>query len=309
MNYHVNQLEFKPFVPQIYAGKRSITNFKYRNAVLNIEMEGFGNQVKEFRLDGKIMQNAFVPANLHGQHQIEIKLANNHLSPEKINQSPDYTSLITPEVKLSNGNLNWNKIEGAVSYKILKNGAKNSITTKTNTIVSSSFYAEYQVIAVDAKGVESFASEPVQVIPAGSEQQIQMETVAPKSALSYSGFSGEGFVNLSKTENTSITINIPVKEAGIYALDFRYANGNGPINTENKCAIRAVTHQGNFLGTVVFPQRGKDNWLDWGFSNAVQLKLEKGNYPITLQFQTANENMNGETNQAAIDYLRIIKIN
>ncbi|MGI4803440.1 MAG: hypothetical protein ACRYFL_01615, partial [Janthinobacterium lividum] len=111
-----------------------------------------------------------------------------------------------------------------------------------------------------------------------------------------------------KTENTSITINIPVKEAGVYALDFRYANGNGPINTENKCAIRTLTHQNDFLGTIVFPQRGKDNWADWGFSNSVQLKLEKGNYPITLQFQAANENMNGDINQAAIDFLRIIKI-
>ncbi|MGI4728026.1 MAG: MGH1-like glycoside hydrolase domain-containing protein [Janthinobacterium lividum] len=308
MNYHADQLEFKPFVPEVYAGKRSITNFKYRNSVLNIEMEGFGNQLKEFRLDGKIMQKAIVPANLEGQHQIDIKLANNHSSPQKINQSPDYISLPAPEAKLLNGNLSWNKIAGAVSYKILKNGAKNSITSKTNLAVASIVYAEYQVIAVDAQGVESFASEPVQIIPAGSEQQIQMETVAAKSALPYSGFSGDGFVNLSKTENTSITINIPVKEAGVYALDFRYANGNGPINTENKCAIRTLTHQNDFLGTIVFPQRGKDNWADWGFSNSVQLKLEKGNYPITLQFQAANENMNGDINQAAIDFLRIIKI-
>ncbi|MGI4751581.1 MAG: MGH1-like glycoside hydrolase domain-containing protein [Janthinobacterium lividum] len=308
MNYQANQLEFKPFVPEVYAGKRSITNFKYRKAVLNIEMEGFGNQIKEFRLDGKIMPNPMIPAELEGQHQITIKLADNRLLPEKINQSPDYISLPAPTVKLSAGNLSWNQVVGATSYKILKNGVKNSITPKLNMAVSSAIYAEYQVVAIDAKGIESFASEPLQVIPAGSEQQIQLETVAPKSALSYRGFSGEGFVNLSKTENTSITINIPVKEAGVYALDFRYANGNGPINTENKCAIRTLTHQGDFLGTFVFPQRGKDNWSDWGFSNTLQLKLEKGTYSVTLQFQPANENMNGEINQAAINYLRIIRI-
>lgn len=308
MNYQADQLAFKPFIPQVYAGKRSITNFKYRNAILNIEMEGFGNQIETFKLDGKTLPQAVVSADLVGQHQIEIKLANNHLSAEKINQSPDYTSVTTPEVKLTNGTLSWNKAEGAASYKILKNGAKNSITTGLKINADLKTYAEYQVIAVDAKGIESFASEPIQIIPEGFAQQIQMETVAPKSTLSYSGFSGEGFVNLSKTENTSITINIPVKEAGVYALDFKYANGNGPINTENKCAIRTLTHQGNFLGTVVFPQRGKDNWSDWGFSNLVQLKLEKGNYPVTLQFQPANENMNGDINQAAIDYLRIIKI-
>lgn len=308
INYQVNDLEFKPFVPEVYAGKRSITNYKYRKSVLNIEMEGFGNQIKTFQLDGKTLQKAIIPANLEGQHQVKIILADNKLSPEKVNQALDYTSLAAPVAKLTAGIVSWNKIEGAVSYKILKNGAKNSITTELSLAVSPQIYTEYQVIAVDAKGVESFASEPVQVIPQGSEQLIQMETVAPKAAFAYQGFSGAGFINISKTENTKITINIPVKEAGLYAVDFRYANGNGPVNTENKCAIRTLTHQNSFLGTVVFPQRGKDEWSDWGFSNPIQIRLEKGNYPISLEFKSANENMNGEINQAVIDYMRIIRI-
>ena len=94
----------------------------------------------------------------------------------------------------------------------------------------------------------------------------------------------------------------------MYAIDFRYANGNGPVNTENKCAIRTLRVNDEFAGTVVLPQRGKNEWSDWGFSNSVIIYLEKGSQMITLGLESANNNMNGEINQAMLDYMRISKI-
>lgn len=85
-------------------------------------------------------------------------------------------------------------------------------------------------------------------------------------------------------------------------------NGNGPINTENKCAIRTLKADHVFAGTFVFPQRGNGEWSNWGFSNGVKLKLTKGRHTLTLQFENANENMNGQINQAMLDYLSVIKI-
>jgi len=99
-----------------------------------------------------------------------------------------------------------------------------------------------------------------------------------------------------------------LKEAGMYANDFRYANGNGPINTSNKCAIRTLKSDNTFAGTVVLPQRGTDEWSDWGYTNTVQVKLEKGTHSISLSFEPANENMNGEVNQAMLDNMRITKL-
>ena len=36
--------------------------------------------------------------------------------------------------------------------------------------------------------------------------------------------------------------------------------------------------------------------------------LDKGTHPLTLAFEPANENMNGEVNQAMLDYLRLRKV-
>ncbi len=307
MHYNENNLEFKPFVPRSLAGERSLKHFKYRGAFLNIVMKGYGNQVKSMTLDGKRVSTGTIPVNLKGEHAINIVLANNILDG-KSDLKPDYTSPETPVVTYANGKLSWLRIPGAVSYQLIKDGKYISSIKGTSYQAPVSQYAEYQVVAVDEKGISSFSSEPVPIIPAKSIKIIEAESVVPNAELPYRGFSGKGFVEISKTVNTILSIPVSINEDGIYAIDFKYANGNGPINTENKCAIRTLVADDMFAGTVVFPQRGKEEWSIWGFSNAVKVKLTKGNHLIVLQFKDANENMNGDINQAMIDYMRLIKL-
>ena len=308
IHYNENSLQFKPFVPKSLGGVRTLTHYKYRNAWLNISMQGFGNQVKNITLDGKVIGNGIVPATLSGEHSVKIVLANNVLAG-KSNLVPDYTAPETPVVAYKDGKLNWAKIPGVNAYYLFKNGKKLAAIKASTYSPPANEYAEYQVAAVDAKGVASFNSEPVEVIPPNAVTVIETETDAPKSDLSYQGFSGDGFVEISKTKNTQIEIPVNITNDGLYSIDFRYANGNGPINTENKCAIRTLNVDGTFAGTEVFPQRGKGEWSAWGFSNPVKIKLTKGKHVVTLQFTPANENMNGEINQAMIDYLRLVRVN
>ncbi|ALJ00164.1 hypothetical protein [Rufibacter tibetensis] len=76
--------------------------------------------------------------------------------------------------------------------------------------------------------------------------------------------------------------------------------------------IQAISTQlslcSRFPGAIVFPQRGTEEWTDWGFTNAVQVKLEKGTQELTLPFDPANENMNSEINRTMLDYLRLTRI-
>lgn len=308
IHYNENSLQFKPFVPKSLGGVRTLTHYKYRNAWLNISMQGFGNQVKNITLDGKVIGNGIVPATLTGEHSVKIVLANNVLAG-KSNLAPDYTAPETPVVAYKNGKLNWAKIPGVNAYYLFKNGKKLAAIKANTYSPPANEYAEYQVAAVDAKGVASFNSEPVEVVPPNAVTVIETETDAPKSDLGYQGFSGDGFIEISKTKNTQIEIPVNITDDGLYSIDFRYANGNGPINTENKCAIRTLNIDGTFAGTEVFPQRGKGEWSAWGFSNPVKIKLTKGKHVVTLQFAPANENMNGEINQAMIDYLRLVRVN
>lgn len=308
VRFNTGGLAFEPFVPKSFSGKRSLSNFKYRNAVLNIEMEGYGNIVKSFMLDGKIQSKSFLPAAIKGEHAVKIVLSNTLTSNSSINKVNNVFSLPAPVVTYSYNLLSWTALSGAKQYKIIKDGKLLAQTTKNNFAVSPSEFAEYTVIAVDDNKVESFTSEPVAVFNDKLSTKYEAEGYAGKAAYKYKGFSGDGFVEICKSLNPVITIPVKIEKDGWYSIDFRYANGNGPTNTENKCAIRTLKVDDVQKGTIVLPQRGKEEWSNWGYTNNVKVYLNKGAHKISLVFEDANDNMNGEINQAMLDYLRVIKI-
>ena len=312
MRYEADRLVFRPFVPQAFQGARQLTNFKYRQAVLDIEMIGFGNEIQAITLDGQPLAGAAVPAALTGRHALRIELKSQAPAAAPVNRVANRFSPETPRVAYAKNRLSWAPVAGAQSYQVLKNA--QLITANANPAlgwpVPAAAYAEYQVVAVDGQGLESFASEPIAVTGEGTAaQQVQLETVAARARLPYQGYTGAGFVETSTTKNPALAIPVTVPEAGLYALDFRYANGNGPINTENKCAIRTLRGPtGALLGTVVLPQRGTGEWSNWGFSAPLLVRLEKGKNDLRLALEPANANMNGAVNQAMLDYLRVQRV-
>ena len=299
---------FKPFVPRAWQGERSLNHFAYRQAMLNIEMEGYGNQIAAFTIDGNRVTKAFIPDTLTGTHLIRIVLANNDFRNYGINEVENAWSPVTPLVSWSSDTLRWQRILGIKNYAVWRNGKFMMNTTAAYLPVKANGYADYQVIAVDDSGFSSFASEPVVVMGSGVEQVYEIEKFAGRAAYAYKGFTGDGFVEASKEINTAINIPVVVKEAGLYAIDLRYSNGNGPVNTENKCAIRTLELNGKFAGTLVMPQRGKEEWSNWGYSNSVKVKLAKGSNNLGIRLAGFNDNMNGEINQAMLDNLRVIRL-
>jgi hypothetical protein len=214
----------------------------------------------------------------------------------------------TPVVTHTAGALAWEQVAGAVRYKVLKNG-RLLLSTQVRTVkVPAQEYAEYQVIAVDTGGHESFANEPV-IVAAGQVRQLyELETLAAKATLPYTGFSGTGFVALSKQANTRLRLPVSVPQTGWYAIDFRYANGAGPLHGSNTCALRTLRNGRNQIGTMVLPPRGTGQWSDWGFTNAVQVRLTGGSHILSLTFEPANENMEGEGDEVLLDYMRLTRI-
>jgi hypothetical protein len=307
MHYETDRLVFRPFVPQAFKGARQLTNFKYRQAILNIELTGYGNKIQTITLDGQPLAGAAVPASLTGPHALRITLTSQAPAEAKVTRVANLFSPETPQVALANGQLSWAAIPGAQTYRVLKNGQPVNASGALTYTVPAGDYAEYQVLAIDNKGLESFASEPLPVGPPAT--QVQLETLAPAAAYTYQGFSGKGFIEVSPTKNQRLALPVDVPEAGLYALDFRYANGNGPLNTDNKCAIRTLRDgRGQLLGTVVLPQRGVGEWSSWGFSNTVLVPLAKGKNTLTLTYEPANTNMNGAVNQAMLDCLRVRRV-
>lgn len=309
INFEEKGIRFSPVIPKAYGGDRSLENFKYRESVLNINIEGHGNQIKEFYLDGKKQDDPYLSGELIGDHEVLIKMANNDFSNKSINLVKNQFSPANPIMSVLQNDITWEDVSGAVAYNIYRNGSlvKNTDATKAET--NDDEFVEYQVSAVDQFGIESFLSEPIQILNNSKSNIFQFEDFVRKSPRPYTNHSGSGFVETSLNSNANIRLRFSVKESGSYLLDLRYSNGTGPWNTDNNCAMRTLYINEEQVGTMVMPQRGKDEWSDWGYSNSYKVELSKGLNQFDLILEDWNTNMDGEINEAMLDYFRLIKLN
>lgn len=318
INFEPEGLKISPVVPQALADTRTLSNFPYRGAKLKITVSGYGNKVKSLSLNGKELNpEGVIPAKLlKGDCAINVVMADNKMATTKVNLGMNVKAPITPltriELDPATGKyiMAWNPIEYIGKYKIIHNGEPVGYTHQTTWPIDN---GEWQVVGVSGEGVESFASEPLHFgkslaiqIP-GEGESILSKEVSYIPDYAVEGYRGDGFVETDHISGT-ITIPVEIEEGGDYALRIRYSNGNGPVNTENKCAIRSVLLNGSKVGTIVLPQRGVNNWNDWGYSNVVMLNLSAGKNEITISFLQEDENMNLGTNHALIDEVILTKL-
>ncbi len=310
MDFEPRGICFAPFIPQAFNGEKSLSNFKYRDAILNIQLKGYGDKISSFLVDGKRQSSPFLSAGLKGSHSIVIELNNQIRNSGKINyRTVDY-SLPALKYEYADNAVTFAGNKDIKTYIGYRNG-KKFIETSANRIPlgTDTQQTEYMFVAIDNRGYQTFADKPLIVASTSRTELVEAESFAPKSSQGNTGYSGPGFVELSKTVNTNYQFIIPVQEDGLYAIDFRYANGSGPVNTDNKCALRSFYEGNKILGTIVFPQRGGNEWSNWGYSNAQKIRLKKGLHYFSLRFESPkNDNMNVDVNTANLDLIRVTRI-
>lgn len=310
INYEDNGLSFSPFVPKVMADNRTLSNFTYRDAKLNITVKGHGQHIKSFMLNGKECK-PFIPADIKGVNEIVIEMDCEEIPAQAVNNQPNLKAPLTPIAWIEDGRLCWNPIEYIGHYEVILNGKRVAKTRQTSYALTEQ--GEWQVIGVSEAGVESFASEPrsnadrfVVEMP-GEKTSMKSAEISYQPLTPIAGYNGNGFVETDhSTAAVSVTIDVPTD--GEYAFSLRYANGNGPVNTENKCAIRTLTVDGNKIGTVVMPHRGVANWDDWGMTNEVKTELKAGKHTLCIEYRPENENMNLSTNHAIIDCVKLVRV-
>jgi hypothetical protein len=306
MRFDPDRLRFTPMVPPAYEGERTLSGLRYRGATLTITVRGHGDGVASVRLDGRPVERAEVPASLTGEHTVEIEM-NGRWPESRINLVQNHFAPETPGVTRRGVALGWDAVPGAVSYVLYRNG--RPFDTGGQTLVDvgpADGFTEYQVLAVDSAGAESFLSEPVRMGEDGAVIIARPRYVPLERE--HAGFSGEGYVRLTRESNTLVEVPVRITCGGVYLVEPRYANGSGPINTEAKAAIRTLVVGGDDVGVLVMPQRGTDRWTDWGYGTGLQVELPAAEYTLRLSMTPLDENMDVRVNTALLDHLRLTRL-
>lgn len=310
IHFEKEGLRISPFVPKVFGGTRTLENFPYRGSRLNITVEGYGDQVASITLNGmKLKPGETIPASrLKGDCDIMVVMNNQPIPEMALNRVANKKTPLTPVALIEEDFIKWNPIEYIAEYIVLKDGEEIARTRQTSYPLDN--FGEWQIIGVAGDGTKSFASEPrsnrvyKSFKPSGLDTAISSGEVSYLPAKAVEGYQGAGFAETDMTSGpVEFSFDIPVEAE--YALNFVYANGNGPVNTENKAAIRTLKIDGKKVGTIVLPQRGVANWDDWGNSNSVIVDLAPGSHTATLEYLPENSNMNLDTNHALIDRLTI----
>ena len=303
IQFEEDGIHFKPSVPKSYKGVKELKQFKYRDAVLDIKVSGYGTNIKSFKLNGKVVKDHKFPANYKGNHKIEIVLDHKEYMSQYNFRAVEYT-LDYPKVERKGNALHWNSIDGASVYKIYKNGVF------FNEIKDLKFDLKDEVgeFAVSSKNneFESFISEPIDVSNDVSYVYQLEESHWFENKIE--GFEGQGYIPISVNKNREIEVPINIEKEGVYALELRYANGTGPWNTDNNCAVRSLWVNQQYQGAIVMPQRGLNEWSDWGKSNILKIVLKKGENRIKIQYDIWNQNMDGLINDALLDAMILKRI-
>ncbi len=317
INMNEEGITLQPLVPKGWMSKKQLTNLKYRKAILDITIQGYGDRVSAFYIDGKKLKEPFVSSSMNGRHSVRIVMNDQFSRYDEHAVEPANYSPHTPISWLDGATrMSWQQVQGAKEYKILRNGSSIAIQPESNIegnyydIPDEEGFAEYQVVAVDSLGVESFASEPLVRFGISNVRHYDMTAFAePTTLKSCQGYSGNGAIEITSTSNTRIDLRINVPADGTYLIDFRYSNGTGSPTSGNSCASRMLWYNGRRVGNVVFPQRGKDLWSNWGYSTPVVLKLKQGEQSLVLIYELDNQNMSPDNvNRAILDHLRLIPL-
>ncbi len=323
INFEKDGLRIAPFVPKSFEAERELQNFPYRGARLDISVKGYGDKVKSLRLNGKELDPTKVIAAkaLAKGGKIEVEMCSEPIAAMSINRQPNLKAPLTPiawlehDATIQEGPalnlLRWNPIEYIGGYIVMCDGKEVARTRQTQYAATTP--GEWQVIGVAGDGTQGFASEPrsnrTEIIAdmEGESTAIVSNEVSYRPQAKVEGYYGKGFAEISRDSQAAKAV-VEIAEEGEYAIRIRYANGNGPVNTENKACIRALMVDDQKCGTVVMPQRGVANWNDWGYSNSVTTRLAPGKRVVSLRYLPEDENMNIDTNHALIDRIEVVKI-
>ncbi|MDE7032037.1 MAG: hypothetical protein K2O79_02385, partial [Muribaculaceae bacterium] len=215
-------LAFHPFVPKALGSERSLDNFRYRNAVLDITVSGHGDRIKEFRLNGK-PHAPLLPADIKGHNKVEIVMADNDIAPLKVNHTANVKAPLTPIARFDGDKLRWQSIEYIDHYKVLRNGVTVAETTATSYDASEP--GEYQVIGVSGNGVESFASEPLSNAATFSIEMPGEGTALISDEITYQprarvdAYSGHGFVEVDHNSKP-VVVEFDAPDEGLYSIEY-----------------------------------------------------------------------------------------
>lgn len=286
------------FAPVNFLDKVSTYSAKnvkiYHGGSFNITVHGFGNVVSKLVVNGQEKPADFVLPYANATSNVEIYLSGSTSEKKVEGKKRDAINVLNTvsEYEKNVVSVKW-RPKAFNGQKLYKNETffadvpkDLSFDIKSGALLD--VYALYNeqnmpsqpVRAENSKNTVLLEAEKAEIAGDSNIEDESNEVFKTGHELDLTTANGTYIKTWGKSEGDSVTFTFNAKAAGDYVIDFRFQNGHGPVNTGEKCAIRALSVDGSVVRRLPLPQQG--NWSSWAWSMPVKLHLEKGKHSIAL---------------------------
>ncbi|MCM1137534.1 MAG: hypothetical protein NC221_02520 [Duncaniella sp.] len=275
-------ISFSPMLPSLFPGRKTLSNFRYRDSELTISVRGTGDRIAGFFIDSVSKSPAFVPADLVGKHNIDITLSGNDLPETNVTMVPTLTLPETPVLKwVTPSSAHISNFKLGMSYGIYLNGVfLEEIQSDTYTYTPNST-AIIDIVPIADQKYIGFSPLSHIIAPLEARINIPATSITPRRTplhLINHRETATKYIELAARHNTRITFYANAPEAGEYFINIGYSNGTG------ETAMRTISVNGKDVGILVCPSLSRTDWVTVHPSNTLTVKLNAGPNQLALTY-------------------------
>lgn len=269
----------------------SLEGLTLQGAKLDLHLSGRGDSLVSLRVndvDTPVGTPLVLSPDFHYQVEMEVTQRIRSADNPLIIVDEDSFLPLEPIQQWEGDTLYWQAATPRVV--LLRNGRDIDTLKLSPVVIPDSLGGFFSLQSLDSSQIRSLPTEPVYRGPAAN--------LILKNDVPY-------FVELGK-ENDYLKLSFESDLPGSYLIRFRYANGSGPISTDNKCGLAKLSVSDWWLEQMIaFPQTG--SWDHWHMTGWYPIELSKGTNTLRLEQGTLPvTNMDGAVNTFRVSVVELI---
>ncbi len=283
MSLSPDGLKFSPIVPEKLGPTISLTGLRYRDAVLDIHIQGSGDKVASFAVDSAPLDIHMISADTEGHHRVDIVMSGNRLSDEQ-----PQTPVASPANAPAMPNTRWSdernckilNFDKNTSYEVYLNGILSECMLSPDYTVTDTGTTVVNIVPV-ADGLSGFSPRSHVSAPLSARIHIPATAITPRRPpihLIRDKATASHYIELAARHNTRLTFYVQAPADGEYFLNIGYSNGT------SETAMRTVETNDSYSGILVCPVVTTANWVDTGLSSTITVSLRRGVNKLSLTY-------------------------
>lgn len=282
MQFTPDGITLNPMLPAMFPGKKTLSNFRYRDSELTISVQGTGDRVAGFFIDSVSRSPALIPTDLVGKHHVDITLSGNDLPKSSINTVSPVSFPEIPNVKwMTQSSAQIANFKPGMSYGVYLNGVfLEEIQSDSYTYTPKST-AIIDIVPIAEQKYFGFSPRSHVIAPEAATINIPATSITPRRTpmhLIKHRETATKYIELAARHNTRITFYANAPEAGEYFINIGYSNGT------NETAMRTLSVNGKDVGILVCPSLRHTDWITVHPSNTLTVHLNAGPNLLALTY-------------------------